>query len=178
MSWFGNAWTFVKAVFGVPNLYDHDIVNLVEVEPGLWRSGQPTTDAEWAYLRSLGVRLVVKLNFDDEGSDAWAAKAGIIVVECSVQPDGDKDVWDNVKNVFVQPDAVRLSAALQAIKTGVGVLVHCTHGHDRTGLVIGMHRVLHDGWTKERAYEEMLERGFHPELVGLSDFWNGFGGDK
>jgi tyrosine-protein phosphatase SIW14 len=52
--------------------------------------------------------------------------------------------------------------------------VHCTHGQDRTGLVVGLYRTIHDGWTKTDAYREMLQLGFHPELRGLREFWEDF----
>ena len=60
--------------------------------------------------------------------------------------------------------------AVDAIKPGT--FIHCTHGHDRTGLVVGCYRVLKQGWTKNDAYAEMLQHGFHPELLGLYLFWD------
>jgi len=41
-------------------VYVHAIPNLVQVAPGLWRSGQPTDPDEWQYLKSLGLTQVVK----------------------------------------------------------------------------------------------------------------------
>jgi tyrosine-protein phosphatase SIW14 len=159
------------------NTTDHNIGNLHLVRTGLWRSAQPVTDADWAYLKSLGITKVIKLNFETEGTDAGAERYYIHVFTLSIQPEGDKDLLDNVKNTFVQPNRQALKAALALIQAGGGsVLVHCTHGHDRTGLLIGLHRVTNDGWTKDAAYREMLEMGFHPELHGLQEFWEGFSG--
>ena len=39
-----------------PTVTSHGVPNLVQVEPGIWRSGQPTADG-WVYLKSLGVTL-------------------------------------------------------------------------------------------------------------------------
>jgi protein tyrosine/serine phosphatase len=153
------------------------IPNLAEVEPGLWRSGQPTTQAEWQWLKDRGVRHVVKLNFDGEGTDDGARALGLDVHELSIQPEGDLDWFDDLTHTFVKPDPQRLNDALVVITAGGGVLVHCTHGQDRTGLVVGLHRVLHEHWTKARAYQEMLARGFHPELHGLHEFWESERGD-
>ena len=52
--------------------YTNGVLNLVQVEPGLWRSGQPIAASEWVYLKGQGVHHVVKLNFDSEGSDGGA----------------------------------------------------------------------------------------------------------
>jgi tyrosine-protein phosphatase SIW14 len=168
------AWTWLKAFFGVPDTYSEGVVNLALVDHGVWRCGQPVTATDWTYLKSLGITQVVKLNFDSEGVDN--APDGMTVHALSIQPEGDQDVWDDVEGVFVQPDRGNLSQALKVIREGGGVLVHCSHGHDRTGLVIGLYRVMSCGWTKEAAYEEMLQRGFHPELYALHEFWDKFKG--
>lgn len=177
MSWFAGAWTWLKAFLGLANnTSDHNVGNLHLVRPRLWRSAQPQTLADWQYLASLGINKVIKLNFVTEGSDDLASWVGIQVIVLSIQPEGDKNLWDNIKDVFVQPNAQALQAAISAVRSGGFVLVHCSHGHDRTGIFVGLVRVLLDGWTKEAAYEEMLEMGFHPELYGLQEFWENFDG--
>jgi protein tyrosine/serine phosphatase len=154
--------------------YASGVPNLVEVRPGLWRSGQPTSQEQWEYLKSLGIRRVVKLNFSSEGSDDGAILAGLEVHVFSIQPAGDADIFDAIANTFIRPDPDLLERANQVIAENSGVLVHCTHGWDRTGLVIGRSRVLLEHWSKDRAYEEMLKRGFHPLLRGLSETWEDF----
>ena len=145
--------------------------NLYQVRPGLWRSGQPTTGEHWAQVKALGVSQIVKLNFETEGSDDGGRALGITVYSLSIQPNGDTDVFDAMANTFVKPDPDLLARAQTVIQSGGGVLVHCTYGMDRTGLVIGQSRVLVDGWTKDRAYAEMLDRGFRPMLRGLREAW-------
>lgn len=177
MSWLADAWTWLKAFLGLANnVVDHNIGNLHQVRPGLWRSAQPVTLADWQYLASQGITKVVKLNFPTEGSDDLAAQTGISVITLSIQPEGDKNLIDNIKDTFVQPNKQALAAGLSVVRTGDVVLVHCSHGHDRTGLFVGLVRVLLDGWTKDAAYKEMLEMGFHPELLGLQIFWEEFDG--
>ena len=154
-----------------PTTYVQGVPNLVEVAPGLWRSGQPTTRAQWETISALGVKHVIKLNFEHEGSDVGALAFGMIVHTLSIQPEGDTNVIDEIADTFVPPDAENLRKALDIIGTGDAVLVHCTHGQDRTGLVIGMWRVKALGWTRERAYAEMLANNFHPILHGLHEFW-------
>ena len=149
-------------------VYDHGVPNLSLVAPGLYRSGEPSTPEAWAYVKSLGVKQVVKLNFEREGSDDGARQAGLEVLYVPIQPEGDKDVFDNLKNTFVKPSETDLRTALYYLESGT--LVHCTHGQDRTGLVVGLYRLKH-GASKEAAYKEMLEHGFHPELHGLHEYW-------
>ena len=49
--------------------------------------------------------------------------------------------------------------------------VHCAHGQDRTGLVIGLERVIDEGWTPKAAHDEMLKLGFHPLFEGLNHYF-------
>lgn len=168
-------WYWILAFLGLtPTTKTRNIPNLREVSPGVWRSGQPQDVFDWKYLKSIGVNRVVKLNFDSEYSDSTACIAGIIVHTMSIQPEGDKDLLDNITNTFVRPDPSVVEAAERLISPGMGTLVHCTHGQDRTGYLIGRYRVNHEGWSKEEAYLEMLKFGFHPELHGLHEAWEEF----
>jgi hypothetical protein len=153
-----------KTVFtgGVPNLD--------RVDDGLYRSGQPVTPEAWAYLRSLGIKTVVKLNYDEEGSDEGAVQAGMTVVSLPIPPRND------VASIVDLPERKRVSEVVRILERRDGVLVHCTHGQDRTGLVVGIYRVHHQHWTKSDAWHEMIQHHFHWELPGLDDFWEDFDG--
>lgn len=146
----------------------HGVPNLSQVEANLWRSGQITTQEGWQWVYSLGVRHDVKLNFASEGSDDGATAVGITVHTCSIEPN------ENLLHTVKPPDATQILEALRVIRAGGGVLVHCTHNWDRTGLVIGEHRVLDDHWTPSDAYKEMLRLGFHEQLIGLHHAWDDF----
>jgi len=149
--------------------------NLHNVEANIWRSAQPQSLDEWRGVKALGVKAVLKLNYDDEGSDADAESLGLVVYRFGMEPAGDKDVFDNILNAFKKPDRQSLLDAISVIETHQdGILIHCTHGQDRTGLLVGLWRLIHDDWDKPRAYNEMLWNGFHPELRGLREFWEGF----
>lgn len=50
---------------------------------------------------------------------------------------------------------------VRSLDRGHVVLIHCLHGKDRTGMVSAAWRILREGWTAERAREEMFENGFH-----------------
>ncbi len=52
------------------------------------------------------------------------------------------------------------------------IYVHCKHGQDRTGLVIGLERVFAEGWSVADAHEEMVKLGFHHGVVGIENYFH------
>lgn len=166
-----------------PMVYTHGVPNLAQVESNVWRSGQITTQEGWDHIAKLAAGRkvhVIKLNFDHEGSDELAVKMGFDVHVLAVQPEGDQDWWDDIKSVFRGPDPKLIDEAEKILgeassRTATDFyLGHCTHGQDRTGYLFGVHRVLHDGWSKETAYAEMIAHRFHPELHGVHEAWESF----
>lgn len=136
------------------------VPNLSQVKKGVWRGGQPTADG-WIFLKSLGVKWVVKLNTEHEASDALAKSNGMQVIYLPI----------TLKQQTIgKPNSKTLHAAVSAIERE-GTFVHCQHGQDRTGLVVGAYRVKVDRWTKPAAYNEMKLHGFHPMLRGLYWSW-------
>lgn len=134
----------------------------VEFSPGLWRGPQPTPE-QWRTLAEAGVTLVIKLNTDEEGSDALAESMGMKVLCLPITI-----LEQIVPNRFV---GVSIQAAVAAmIAHGTGVLTHCSHGQDRTGLAVACYR-LRINWRKPDAEQEMLDNGFHKMLLGLWEFW-------
>ncbi|WP_155510414.1 tyrosine-protein phosphatase [Pseudomonas fluorescens] len=47
--------------------------------------------------------------------------------------------------------------------------VHCSHGKDRTGLVVALYRVAHNNYCKDNAYKEMNDYGHNRLLFGLKN---------
>jgi protein tyrosine/serine phosphatase len=71
---------------------------------------------------------------------------------------------------MLEPTDSDLQAVLQALKEcPKPVLVHCTHGEDRTGLVVALYRMQH-GDSPELAYADMVRHGFHP-YAGVWQAW-------
>jgi|SRR5579863_2530147 len=151
--------------------YVHDIPNYRIVDDKvLFRGGEPKPGGEgWAYLKSLGVKTVIKLNYEAEGSDNEALALGLNVLKSEMPP---SDFGD-----FLQtPSLDQIHAAVTAMlnPNNFPVYVHCSHGQDRTGLVTAMFRVIHDHWTFEDARNEMISNGYHVELHGLEEAWERF----
>ena len=163
--------------------YTHGVPNLAQVDNNIWRSGQITTEEGWAWIAQIAAgRKIhsIKLNFDTEGTYTLAQQLGFEVLYVPVQPENDVDLWDDLLDIWKGPDPdaiakaeAQLSYCLARPATDI-CLAHCTHGQDRTGFLIGEHRVLHDGWTKDAAYQEMLAHHFHPELHGVHEAWESF----
>jgi hypothetical protein len=132
-----------------------------ECDGKLWRGGQPSK-AGWAHLKKLGVQKVVKLNTSRAAAEAAEIRAhGMTPVFLPI------GLWQQTVGC---PDRHALCSAVDGLKSEK-TYVHCTHGEDRTGLFVGLYRVRVQQWTRERAYDEMKKRGFHPILKGLVRAW-------
>ncbi|MGN6641726.1 MAG: phosphatase domain-containing protein [Verrucomicrobiota bacterium] len=138
-------------------------VHLLPVAESVYRGGQPRTDEQWDALAALGVRTVVKLNFETEGSDAGALARGMEVVRFEAPP-------SSVINWTGAMSMDQLRQAVEAMRRG-HCYVHCTHGQDRTGLVVAAYRVWVDGWSKSDAMAEAKRLGYHPIFIGLDRLW-------
>ena len=157
----------VACTDGIPNL--HTVPSTHHV---VYRGGQPTAEG-WAHLRSLGVTTVVKLNDPTEsfnqGEDAPAVAQGMRVLVNTMHPIGGDDPFE----LLLGPSFSQAAQAVQGIATAPGpVYVHCSHGRDRTGLIVGLYRVFIDGVTPEVAHAEMLADGFRSINRGLDNVWD------
>ena len=50
------------------------------------------------------------------------------------------------------------------------VFVHCAHGAARTGTVVAVYRIAHDGWMSERAKAEAKRYGMKPWEFGMKNY--------
>jgi protein-tyrosine phosphatase len=113
------------------------------------RSDSPAglTPAGWSALRAHGIRTIVDLRNDDERTTHSAA-AGLDTVHVPLDDLDDTEFWRRIWDddldgtpryyrPFLEHKAERCAAAVAAVADARpgGVLVHCTIGRDRTGLV-------------------------------------------
>lgn len=120
-----------------------------EVAPGIFRSGQPDPGGLRA-VQERGVRTIVVLRTAiPEAERSAAAQLGLAVVH--IPMDGTR-----------MPSMEEVDRALTVIldPSKRPVLVHCTHGEERTGAVIAAYRVVADGWDPAAAAAEAIELGF------------------
>lgn len=134
------------------------VPNFAKVDSGIYRGGQPN-EKGWRFLRSLGVTNVVKLN--REASDT--PPDGMSVQFIPLPP---ATIWQ----MFQKPGSNDVWRAVQAMKHG-RTYVHCQHGRDRTGLVVGCYRMWIDGWSESAAAREMDAMGYRWSIPGLAAFW-------
>ncbi len=137
-----------------------DIVpNLSIVTPGLIRGGQPSTLAING-LKKAGVRTIINLRNETAivNREAGVAQAlGLKFVSIPL-------------DVFNKPSSQAVDTFLKTVSdlANQPVFVHCLHGQDRTGTMIAMYRIENQGYSGERAYQEMISCGFRAGLVNLS----------
>ncbi|MDH4274276.1 MAG: tyrosine-protein phosphatase [Gammaproteobacteria bacterium] len=136
----------------------------------VYRSGQPKGDADWAYLQKIGVKTVVKLNEYasevDASEELRAAKLhNINVIPIYMPPE---DFPKNL-NLWAHPEEKAIMKAVEALENNenLPVLVHCSHGKDRTGLVVAVYSVRNKNYCKDAAINEMKYYGTNNLLFGL-----------
>lgn len=124
--------------------------NFGRVNARLFRGAQPTKEGLRA-LAGSGVQVVVRLSLGEEGAASEAADVRALGMESVTLP------W----SVEGEPDRDEVRQFLQVVNDPRHrvVFVHCKQGADRTGVMIAMSRIAFDGWTPERAMQEM--RAFH-----------------
>ncbi len=142
----------------------------IVIADGIYRSGQPKGEADWNYLKNIGITTVVKLNqFSSDADEAvefsMAKARNIKVIPIYMQPE---DFPHNL-NPWASPDLKDLMQAIEALEDrGNGkVLVHCSHGKDRTGLVVAVYSVRNKNYCKDTAYKQMKDYGANPILFGI-----------
>lgn len=124
------------------------------VDPGvLYRSSQPSTRQIQKLVDDFGIRtvLIVRAGSSKRVPDEteFARSIGVRVVHIPINsrqaiPDEQvSEFFECVDDVDNRP-----------------VLVHCSAGRHRTGYLCAMYRIERQGWSVERAVEEMLSFGF------------------
>lgn len=107
----------------------------IVIADGVYRSGQPKGEADWNYLKNIGITTVVKLNkFSSDADEAeefrMAKERNIEVIPIYMQPE------DNNLNLWASPDLKDLMQVIEVLENrGNGkVLVHCSHGKGPDGI--------------------------------------------
>jgi protein tyrosine/serine phosphatase len=137
-----------------------DLPNFHKVHDFLYRGGRPT-EAGLEQLKAMGIKTIIDLRTSKaevEPEAAIAKRMGFKTINLPMtsQPPTKKEI-----DTFI-------SAVENAEKTNSPMFVHCAHGADRTGCMVGIWRVSHEGWSYDKAYEEMRKYNFKPKYSLLS----------
>lgn len=137
-----------------------------EVDPGkIFRGSQPEDEQDFKALKELKIRTLISLRTSRDIIDWERAMADRFEIQLISQP----------TSPLLIPTASQINEIQVLLKDPQRqpLFIHCKHGKDRTGLMVGVYRVETQGWTPTAAYEEMKAIGFNPWLFGLEiAFWS------
>jgi protein tyrosine/serine phosphatase len=164
------AVTLSALVVAVPVVYSahHNTYmrNFRVVEDGvLYRSGQLTPAGFERVLHDYDIKTVITLRTSRTAGlppDTWEEDicAAKHVNHVRIVP----RVWGaDEKGEIPAEQGVQTFLSVMEKKENHPVLVHCFAGIHRTGTMCAIYRMEYQGWTAERAMEEMQFYGFAPE---------------
>jgi len=136
-----------------------DLPNFAVVAPGIYRGAAPTAKG-LAELKKLGVAHVIDLRIERKGQDEEAAAAKRLGLERTrIRMGREAPTKAQVKEFM---DIIRQAKAKP-------VFIHCQHGADRTGAMVGIYRAVDCGWKFDDIWKEMRRYGFKTYLAELKD---------
>lgn len=133
------------ADWATPIISEH-LDNWHKVDALVYRSEQPDSDA-MKEIEAFGIKRVLNLR--------------------DLHDDNDEIKGTSLKSFHVPIKTTEINdehvvKALKIIKSSdESILVHCWHGADRTGTVIAMYRIIYQGWSKDRAIDELVNGGYN-----------------
>ena len=162
-------------------------LNFEVVDPGrLLRSAQPGPGDLDEMAADLGLKTILSLRgIGDFDERKWARDHGVkMVILRMYADDPPRDGQIGLFFTIMRGDTVDLDRYGGMIERTIGVegtrakfplpvLIHCEGGADRTGVMVALYRMAFQGWTLERAKQEMTMHRhitfIHPRLFPFLD---------
>jgi protein tyrosine/serine phosphatase len=138
-----------------------ELPNFHRVNERLFRGGQPKPGG-FELLSRLGIKTVVNLRDDDDR----AAQEELDVEHAGLR-------YFNIPlGRLGRPEDKKIEQVLSIINNPENqpVFVHCAQGADRTGVVIAVYRISHDGWTGDQSKAEAKRHGLKPWQIRKKDY--------
>ncbi|CAN5267738.1 dual specificity protein phosphatase family protein [soil metagenome] len=169
----GGGITLAVLIFAIPFFHYRATFErtkrLREVTPGiLYRSGQMTVQGYEDAVDRLKIRTIVNLRDDVPDPDV---RQGYL--DSRTVKESELCSRLGVNWVFIPPDLIpkgQIPAARPAAidkflallddSSNYPILVHCNAGLNRTGVIVAVYRMEHDGWTPMQAWDELRANGF------------------
>jgi len=125
------------------------IENFGKVNDHYYRGSQPTRE-QFAELKRFGIKSVIDLRGDfKKEEEGWVRDAGMQFFRIPLKA-----------SVAATEEQTKYFLDLVNDPANLPVYVHCKGGRHRTGTLTAVYRMANDGWTPERAYDEMLKYDF------------------
>jgi protein tyrosine/serine phosphatase len=128
------------------------------VEQQIYRGGAPTY---WGMkkLKEIGIHTIIDLRIEKINRE-------------------EKKIAEEMGFIWVHIPLGREAPTVKQVKTFLEILakaekepvyVHCQHGADRAGAMIGIYRMRVQGWDFEKTWTEMRKYGFKLHLTELKE---------
>ena len=128
-------------------------VNFHVVAPGiLYRSGHMAPEHMSEIVRRYKLKTIVNLRTDVKFAaaglreKAWVEERGLRYVYLPVGSTADLPQVQEFLEIVTRPE-------------NQPVLTHCHHGKDRTGVLVAAYRICVEGWSAQKAGDEMIGLG-------------------
>jgi tyrosine-protein phosphatase SIW14 len=137
-----------------------------QVSARLYRGAQPR-DGGISKLHELGINTVINLR---GASDRTRAE------EMEVRALGLNYFNVGLPN-WGRPQEARVSQIMQLISAPESgrVFIHCRDGVDRTGMIVALYRMTHDGWSSDKALAEAERSGMRRTQWWMRDYAEDYG---
>lgn len=147
---------------GTAGVLVNGIPNFQKTTDVIFRGGRPTQQG-LDYLKKAGFKTIINIENNMDAVNAeykYTQKIGLQMFSSPLP-------WTKT------PNDAQVMKIIEALKNPVyhPVIIHCHYGKDRTGLIIGLYRVLVQGWKPQDAYAEMIKYGFHTEYKALDNYY-------
>lgn len=125
--------------------------NLHQVTPMIYRSAQPDKNSG-SVISELGIKTVLSFRKRDK-DEPLHSTPGVTFKRYPLY------TWD------IEEEDILAVLRIMNDPANQPILVHCTHGADRTGLMMASYRMIIQGWTKEAAIAEMKKGEYEYHVI-------------